>query len=75
MLSDMPKEKFHELTEIDRESLLWSEKAISEGYMHRFSWFGRPIIQFPQDLIAIQEIIFTIKPDLVIETGICTQFV
>jgi cephalosporin hydroxylase len=69
-LSDIPREKFDGPTEIDSDSLTWSKKAISEGYMHRFSWFGRPVIQFPQDLIAIQEIVFEIKPDLVIETGI-----
>jgi len=69
-LFDTPREKFDELTEMDSDSLLWSKKAISDGYMHRFSWFGRPVIQFPQDLIAIQELIFATKPDLVIETGI-----
>ena len=39
-------------------------------YTYRFSWLGRPIIQYPQDMIAMQEIIWSIKPDLIIETGI-----
>ena len=39
-------------------------------YSYNFSWMGRPIIQYPQDMIAMQEIIWNIKPDLVIETGI-----
>lgn len=39
-------------------------------YSYNFSWMGRPIIQFPQDIIAMQEIIWKIKPDLIIETGI-----
>jgi cephalosporin hydroxylase len=39
-------------------------------YLYNFSWLGRPIIQFPQDLVAMQEIIWNIKPDLIIETGI-----
>ncbi|AKB38766.1 Cephalosporin hydroxylase [Methanosarcina siciliae C2J] len=39
-------------------------------YSYNFSWLGRPIIQFPQDIIAMQEIIWKIKPDLIIETGI-----
>ena len=39
-------------------------------YTYNFSWLGRPIIQFPQDIMAIQEIIWNVKPDLVIETGI-----
>ena len=39
-------------------------------YSYNFSWMGRPIIQYPQDMIAMQEIIWQIKPDLIIETGI-----
>lgn len=39
-------------------------------YSYNFSWMGRPIIQYPQDMIAMQELIWEIKPDLVIETGI-----
>ena len=39
-------------------------------YSYNFSWMGRPIIAYPQDMIAMQEIIWDIKPDLIIETGI-----
>ncbi len=39
-------------------------------YSYNFSWMGRPIIQYPQDIIAMQEIIWEVKPDLIIETGI-----
>lgn len=39
-------------------------------YSYNFSWLGRPIIQYPQDIVAIQELIWSVKPDLVIETGI-----
>jgi cephalosporin hydroxylase len=39
-------------------------------YSYNFSWMGRPIIQYPQDMIAMQELIWEIKPDLIIETGI-----
>lgn len=39
-------------------------------YSYNFTWMGRPIIQYPQDMIAMQEIIWDIKPDLIIETGI-----
>jgi len=42
----------------------------SNRYSYNFSWMGRPIIQYPQDMIAMQEIIWSIKPDLIIETGI-----
>ena len=43
--------------------------AISK-YSYNFSWQGRPIIQYPQDMVAMQELIWSIKPDLIIETGI-----
>lgn len=39
-------------------------------YSYNFSWLGRPIIQYPQDIVAMQELIWLIKPDLIIETGI-----
>jgi len=41
-----------------------------EKYSYNFSWMGRPIIQYPQDMIAMQEIIWDLKPDLIVETGI-----
>lgn len=39
-------------------------------YSYNFSWQGRPIIQYPQDMVAMQELVWTTKPDLIIETGI-----
>ena len=45
-------------------------KSCEYRYSYNFSWLGRPIIQFPQDIIAMQEIIWQVKPDLIIETGI-----
>lgn len=39
-------------------------------YSYNFSWMGRPIIQYPQDMIVMQEILWELKPDLIIETGI-----
>lgn len=39
-------------------------------YSYHFSWLGRPIIQFPQDVMALQEIIWKVRPELIIETGI-----
>lgn len=44
--------------------------SITSRYSYNFSWMGRPIIQYPQDMIAMQEIIWNLKPDLIIETGI-----
>jgi len=44
--------------------------TLNYKYSFNFTWLGRSIIQFPQDIIAIQEIIWKVKPDLIIETGI-----
>jgi cephalosporin hydroxylase len=44
--------------------------SIPPKYSYNFSWLGRPIIQYPQDMIAMQELIWQVKPDLIIETGI-----
>jgi cephalosporin hydroxylase len=41
-----------------------------DKYSYNFKWYGRPIIQYPQDIVALQEIIWSVKPDLIIETGI-----
>ncbi|WP_304298704.1 cephalosporin hydroxylase family protein [Chromatium okenii] len=48
----------------------WRIEALKKKYMNNYSWLGRPIIQLPTDMVAIQEIIWAVKPDLVIETGI-----
>ena len=45
-------------------------ESLLPQYSYNFSWLGRPIIQYPQDIVAMQELIWTIKPDLIIETGI-----
>jgi cephalosporin hydroxylase len=45
-------------------------KACRYRYSYNFTWLGRPIIQFPADMIATQEIIFKVKPQIIIETGI-----
>jgi cephalosporin hydroxylase len=48
----------------------FNDASNSNQYSYNFSWMGRPIIQYPQDMIAMQEIIWEVKPDLIIETGI-----
>ena len=48
----------------------WMNQANVHKYSYHFSWLGRPIIQYPQDIIAMQELIWSIQPDLIIETGI-----
>lgn len=51
-------------------SQTWLEASMRKKYVYNFDWLGRPIIQYPQDMWAVQELIWTVKPDLVIETGI-----
>ena len=51
-------------------ALVFAKRAAKHKYTHNFTWLGRSIIQFPQDMIAMQEIIWRVKPDLIIETGI-----
>ena len=48
----------------------WANLANSQKYSYHFEWLGRPIIQYPQDILAMQEIIWSTQPDLIIETGI-----
>lgn len=52
------------------ESLRWLNGATDHRYCYNFAWLGRPIIQYPQDIVAMQELIWSVKPDLIIETGI-----
>lgn len=56
---------------LKRASLDWMLQAGMVGaYTYNFNWMGRPIIQYPQDMVAMQELIWAVKPDLIIETGI-----
>jgi cephalosporin hydroxylase len=48
----------------------WIQHANSKKYSYHFEALGRPIIQYPQDMVAMQELIWNVKPDLIIETGI-----
>lgn len=52
------------------DSVAWIRKTAKHNYSYNFNWQGRPIIQYPQDIVAMQEIIWDVKPDLIIETGI-----
>jgi len=51
-------------------SLNWLKKANARRYSYHYEWMGRPIIQYPQDIAAMQEIIWEVRPNLIIETGI-----
>jgi cephalosporin hydroxylase/SAM-dependent methyltransferase len=51
-------------------SAQWVNVGWNQKYAYGFSWLGRPIIQLPEDLIRIQEVIWEVKPDVIIETGV-----
>lgn len=48
----------------------WLVQSARYEYSHHFQWLGRPIIQFPQDMVALQEIIWSVRPEMIVETGI-----
>lgn len=52
------------------DAVKFMKSSLGPQYSYNFSWLGRPVIQYPQDLVAMQELIWQIKPDLIIETGI-----
>lgn len=56
-----------ELSESATDFLL---KSVEAKYSYNYSWMGRPIIQYPQDIVAMQELVWATRPDLIIETGI-----
>jgi cephalosporin hydroxylase len=48
----------------------WMTESVRHRYSYHFRWMGRPIIQYPQDMIALQELIWDLQPDCVVETGV-----
>lgn len=56
--------------ELQDASSAFIYQSIINKYSYNFSYLGRPIIQYPQDMVAMQELIWSVKPDLIIETGI-----
>jgi cephalosporin hydroxylase len=52
------------------QSRQWLQTSMDKKYVYNFDWLGRPIIQYPQDMVAIQELVWAVRPDLIIETGI-----
>lgn len=48
----------------------WEKEAFKKNYVYNFEWLGRPIIQYPQDILIVQEVINNVNPDIIIEIGI-----
>jgi cephalosporin hydroxylase len=65
---NIEKQAKNELLQKARESFF--NKSFSHKYSYNFEFLGRPIIQYPQDMVAVQELVWSVKPDLIIETGI-----
>ena len=57
-------------SEMREKSVEWMVLADKYKYTYNYTWMGRPIIKFPNDMVAQQELVWSIKPDLIIETGI-----
>ena len=56
--------------ELKQMSLDWMRHADRYKYTYNFTWMGRPVIKYPQDIVIMQELIWNVRPDLIIETGI-----
>jgi len=63
-------QKLGESPDLHALSMQWIAEVSRHKYSYHFTWLGRPVIQFPQDLIAMQEIIWRVRPSLIIETGV-----
>lgn len=48
----------------------WLRVGWNQKYVYTFSWFGRPIIQLPEDMVRAQEVIYRVRPDVIVETGV-----
>ena len=64
-IADLSKDE-----QLKKQAFEWSFASARHHYTYNFRYLGRPIIQFPQDIMAMQELIWQIKPELIIETGI-----
>ena len=75
-LEQFEQEKKENIQKLGEHPGLWEDACRlmqemgKDKYTYNFSWMGRPIIQLPQDIVAMQEIIWNVQPDLIIETGI-----
>jgi cephalosporin hydroxylase len=56
--------------ELARLTSEWINRSATSRYTYNFEWLGRPIIQYPQDIVCLQELIWTVKPSVIVETGI-----
>jgi len=76
MSDDFQRERDESISQYSTDASLqeamarFRDESIRARYSYNFDWLGRPIIQYPQDIVAMQELIWQVRPDLIIETGI-----
>jgi cephalosporin hydroxylase len=76
MFDDFENEKAENIRRQGKDARLhsasrqWIIDTAAYQYSYNFTWLGRPIIQFPQDIVAVQEVIWRVRPDLIVETGV-----
>lgn len=67
LITELPlysKQSFEQLSD------LWVTVGWNEKYPYTFSWLGRPVIQLPEDMIRLQEVVHALQPDIIVETGV-----
>ena len=75
-IAEFKREVQNNIVALSKDELLakstkaWFEQSLVNKYSYNFTSFSVPIIQYPQDMVALQELIWEVKPDLVIEAGI-----
>ena len=75
-MQDFEQETRDRIQEMTRDPALqfaaaeFTRRSVAARYSYNFRWLGRPIIQYPQDMVAMQELVWATRPDLIIETGI-----
>ena len=70
MLEPSLSEKMSSDKNLQKDANKLFNRVCEYKYSYNFSWLGRPIIQYPQDMVAMQELIWSIQPDLIVETGV-----
>ena len=74
--SEFRNERIRRISEYGRDANLrevadsWILNSMKKMYLYNFDWLGRPIIQYPEDMVSVQELIWEVKPTLIIETGV-----
>ncbi|WEN16335.1 cephalosporin hydroxylase family protein [Rhodanobacter sp. AS-Z3] len=75
-IEEFERERRGNIADLGQDHLLknrafqWFQHSLQHKYSYNFSSLGRPIIQYPQDMVAMQELVWQVRPDLIIETGI-----